>query len=233
MADYSMLAAGDKVLVAVSGGKDSAIMLLVFDMIQRKAPFVFSYHPVLIDQKHPGFDPAPYINWFAARDITIDLIEEDTYSIVKEKLAADKSPCGLCSRLRRGILYTYAAKNGFTKIALGHHRDDLNETLLLNLFFSGRIASMPPKLLSDDKRNTVIRPLCYVPEEDLLALSSELAIPVLSCSGCADDTSLQRVGVKRLIATLEKENASLRGSLFTAQSNVRPSQLMDKALWQF
>jgi tRNA 2-thiocytidine biosynthesis protein TtcA len=231
MADFEMLGPNDNLLVAVSGGKDSAVLLLAIDQIRKKAPFKFNYQPLMINQHNPGFDPEPVCQWFAKQGIPIAIHDEDTYSVVRDKIPYHETPCSLCARLRRGILYSYAVRNGFNKIALGHHRDDLNETLLLNLFFSGKIASMPPKLKSDDGRNIVIRPLCYVGEEDLRATSRSFGIPTATCTDCIAHLSLRRAEVKKLIKELEQSNPSLRGSLLTAQQNLRPSQLMDQRWW--
>ncbi|MCM8534105.1 MAG: tRNA 2-thiocytidine(32) synthetase TtcA, partial [Lentisphaeraceae bacterium] len=163
----------------------------------------------------------------------LKVIAEDTYSIVKEKLPEGKTYCSLCSRLRRGVLYNYAHDNGYTKMALGHHRDDLNQTLMMNLFFSGKISGMPPKLLSDDKRNVVIRPLSYVPEELIVEFQNELTIPVIPCNLCGSQDGLQRQKIKDLLTSLEKENPNLANTMLNAQKNIRQSQLLDKSLWDF
>ena len=160
ISDYDMLEEGDRVMVAVSGGKDSSILLLMLNEIQKRAKFSFTVDAVILDQKQPGFDCHKFAEWLGERGLGLKIIEEDTYSIVTDKVEEGKTFCGLCSRLRRGILYNYAHANGYNKIALGHHRDDLLETVLMNMFFNGRISSMPPKLKSDDGRNTVIRPSC-------------------------------------------------------------------------
>ncbi len=227
---YSLIEAGDRVMVAVSGGKDSTILYHTLREIQRRAPFEFSLHGLLIDQGQPGFDATAYAQWMEAQGLPLTILKDDTYSIVVEKTEPGKAYCGLCSRLRRGILYTHAAKHGFSKIALGHHRDDMNETLLLNLFYNGRIASMPPILRSDDGRNTVIRPLCLVAEKDLVAYARELAFPVIPCSLCGTTTGFQRQRVKAWIRQLEKDIPDVQASLLTAQQNVRPSQLADLEL---
>ncbi len=163
----------------------------------------------------------------------LKVLHEDTYSVVKEKTQVGKSYCGLCSRLRRGILYTYAAENNFHKIALGHHRDDLNETLLLNLFYSGRISSMPPKLLADDGRNVVIRPLAYCAEKDIGQFAMSLKVPLIPCNLCGSQDGLKRQKVKALISRFERDHPQLSSHLMAAQTKVRPSQLMDKSLWDF
>jgi tRNA 2-thiocytidine biosynthesis protein TtcA len=172
--EYRMISDGDRILVAVSGGKDSTIMLLLLDALRRRVPIDFSLTPLLLDQKQPGFGADAYRAFLAEHGFDLIILERDTYSTVKTVTKPGKSFCGLCSRLRRGILYDYAAEHGFSKIALGHHRDDLNETVLMNMFFNGRIASMPPVLHPDDGRNTVIRPLSGVAEETLMAYAAEL-----------------------------------------------------------
>lgn len=231
LSDYRLIEEGDRVMVGMSGGKDSSILLLMLDEIRRRAPISFTLHPVMLDQKQPGFDETAFCAWFAERGLPVTVIGEDTYAIVKEKTEPGKSYCGLCSRLRRGILYNYAAEHGYSKIALGHHRDDLNVTMLLNLFYNGRISSMPPKLLSDDERNTVIRPLCYVAEEAIIALAGEIGFPIVPCNLCGTQDNLKRARLKTLVRELEHEIPNLSASLLTAQKNVRPSQLADPTLW--
>ena len=202
IAEYSMIEAGDTILVAISGGKDSALLYLILREIQKRSKLSFSLKGVMLDQKQPGFSPEQFLQWMDNNNLPVELINEDTHSIVKEKTAAGKSFCGLCSRLRRGILDNYAHKHGFTKIALGHHQDDLNETLLMNLFHNGRIAAMPPKLLADDHRNTVIRPLCYVQEKSLQELTTALAIPVIPCNLCGSQENMQRSSIKKVLQEL-------------------------------
>lgn len=229
--DFNMLDHGDKLMIAVSGGKDSSILALAIQDIQKHAKISFTFEAVLLDQKQPGFDANAYQAWMASQKIALTIITEDTYSIVKEKTAPHKSYCGLCSRLRRGILYNYATDHGFTKIALGHHRDDLNETLLMNMFFNGRVASMPPKLLSDDKRNIVIRPLCYVREEHLQKLAKELDFPIIPCNLCGSQENMQRQEMKTLLSKLESKHPGLGATLLNAQRNIRLSQMLDSTLW--
>ena len=229
IADYELLEPDDRVLVAVSGGKDSTILLLQLEEIRRRAPFAFSLEPVLLDQKQPGFDAERYSDWLEARGFTLRILEQDTYSVVVAQTTPGKSYCGLCSRMRRGALYAYAADHGFTKIALGHHREDLNETLLLNLFFSGVLGAMPARLESDDGRNVVIRPMAEVSEADLTAYAASLAIPVIPCNLCGNQENARRQELKSLIAQLEERYPGLRGSMLTAQKNLRPSQLIDRA----
>ena len=185
------------------------------------------------NQKQPGFDAAAYCEWVASQGLNLKIIGRDTYSIVTEKVPEGKTFCSLCSRLRRGILYDYAYENGYTKMALGHHRDDLNQTLLLNLFFSGKLSGMPPKLLSDDKRNVVIRPLSYVPEELLIELQHEIGFPVIPCNLCGSQDGMQRQKMKEMLRNLEKEIPNLGATMLNAQKNVRKTQLLDKELWDF
>jgi len=234
LSDYQMIADKDRVMVAVSGGKDSSILLMMLSEIAKRAEISFTVHPVILDQKQPGFDLGAFREWVeGGLGHTLSVINEDTYSIVKQAVSNGKSYCGLCSRLRRGILYNYAADHGYDKIALGHHRDDLNETLMLNLMFNGRISSMPPKLFSDDGRNTVIRPLCYVPESSLMSLSESIAMPIIPCNLCGSQENLQRARIKAMLDTWQKEFPHLGASMLKAQQNVRPSQLLDKKLWSF
>lgn len=228
IAAYDLLEEGDRVLVAVSGGKDSTILLLQLEQIRRRAPFSFEIQPVLLDQKQPGFDAGGYSAWLAERGFALRILEQDTYSVVVSRTAPGKSYCGLCSRMRRGALYAHAAEQGFTKIALGHHREDLNETLLLNLFFSGVLGSMPARLESDDGRNVVIRPMAEVSEADLHRHAEQLGIPVIPCNLCGSQENARRQEMKTLIAELEGRYPGLRGSMLTAQQNLRPSQLMDR-----
>lgn len=231
--DYALIQENDRILVAVSGGKDSTILVLLLEEIRKRAAFSFEIKAVTLDQKQPGFAPETYISWLAKRGITLEIIEEDTYSIVKEKVDTAKTYCGLCSRLRRGILYNYAHAHGFNKIALGHHRDDLNETALLNLFYSGSLASMPPKLLSDDRRNIVIRPLAYVAEKLLCEYAESLDIPVIPCNLCGSQEKLKRKKIKSLLADLEQENPRIGASILAALGNIKPSQLLDRQLQNF
>ncbi len=228
---FGLLEAGDKVLVAVSGGKDSAVMLSLLHEVQRKAPFPFSIAPVILDQKQPGFHVDSFRQWVRSLGYELKVLEEDTYSVVMAKTAPGKAYCGLCSRLRRGILYTYAKEQGFTKIALGHHRDDLNVTLLMNAFFSGTLAGMPPKLRADDGYNTVIRPLVNVAEKDLTALALELEVPLIPCNLCGSQANLQRARMKKLLRDLEAEYPNIADSLLSAQKNVKGNFLLDPSLW--
>lgn len=231
--DFDMLAPHDHVMVAVSGGKDSSVLLKLFCAVRDKAPFPFTFEAVMLDQKQPGFSAEAFRSWVEKLGVKFTLIEQDTYSVVKEKIPEGKTYCGLCSRLRRGILYNHAAHHGFTKIALGHHRDDANQTLLLNLFYAGSLASMPPKLLSDDGRNVVIRPLCYVAENDLITYAKELEVPIIPCRLCGSQENMQRKRMKQMLDDLAKINPNVASSVLNAQANIKPSQLFDTSLWNF
>ena len=231
ISDYNLIGEGDRVAVAVSGGKDSSVMLYLLNEIKKRSPYHFEIDAVLLDQNQPGFKVDEFADWVKSIGVCFHLISEDTYSIVKDKTAPGKSYCGLCSRLRRGILYNFAFENGYSKIALRHHRDDLNETILMNLFYSGQLASMPPLLRSDDERNTVIRPLCYVPEEWITDFSQELEVPIIPCRLCGTQEGMRRERIKNLIRELEKEHDYIGQSMLNAQKNIRLSQLSDSKHW--
>jgi tRNA 2-thiocytidine biosynthesis protein TtcA len=229
-ADFGLLEPDDRVLVAVSGGKDSHALLYLLRELGRRTPFRFSIVALNVDQGHPGFPKRVLPDYFEREGYEYRVIEEDTYSVVKQKIPEGKTTCSLCSRLRRGILYTAASEMGATKIALGHHRDDVIETLLLNLFYSGQMKAMPPRLRSDDGRNVVIRPLVYASEAELAAFADEKAFPIIPCDLCGSQENLKRKRIKELIATLEAENPDVRRSLFAALANVRPTHLLDPEL---
>jgi tRNA 2-thiocytidine biosynthesis protein TtcA len=229
-ADFGLLEANDRVMVAVSGGKDSHALLYLLRELSRKTPFPFSIIAVNVDQGHPGFPKELLPAYFEREGYEYRILSEDTYSVVKEKVPEGKTFCSLCSRLRRGILYTAAAQMGATKIALGHHRDDVIETLMLNLFYSGQLKAMPPRLRSDDGRNVVIRPLAYSEEKDIAAFASEKGFPIIPCDLCGSQENLQRKRVKALLTELERENPDIRRSLFASLGNVRPTHLLDKKL---
>lgn len=228
--DWSMIAEGDRVMVAVSGGKDSYAMLEVLKVLQGRAPIRFELVAVHLDQGQPGYDGTALRAYLEAHGHAHRIVREDTYSVVMEKVPEGATYCSLCSRLRRGVLYNAAQSLGCTKIALGHHRDDAIETLMLNLLFAGKVAAMPAKLVSDDGRNTVIRPMIYCAEETLAAYAAERAFPILPCNLCGSQETAQRKRVKAMLAAMEAEHPGVKGSVFAALGNVRPTQLLDRAL---
>lgn len=232
MAEYNMIQDGDKVMVCCSGGKDSSILLALLHEIRRRAPYDYDIEAVMLDQGHPGFNPEAFRGWVGSLGIKLTIIAKDTYSIVKEKVTSGVY-CSLCSRLRRGILYDYAHANGFNKMALGHHRDDLMETLLMNLFFTGKTATMPPKLKSDDKRNVIIRPLSFVAEKDLSSLARAWGFPIIPCNLCGSQDGMKRQRIKSLIKELEREIPQMGNSMLKAMSNIHVSQMLDPGLWNF
>ena len=231
--NYDMIEEGDKIMVCVSGGKDSTILLYLLEQMRQRSKINFTVEGVLLNQKQPGFRSEEYCRWMEEQGLKLTIIEKDTYSIVTEKVPAGKTYCSLCSRLRRGILYNHASEHGFTKMALGHHRDDINQTLLLNLFFAGKLSSMPPKLLTDDKRNVVIRPMSYVPESMLMELEQEMAFPTIPCNLCGSQDGMQRQKMKEMLRTMEKDIPNLANTMLNAQKNIRKSQLLDRDIWDF
>jgi tRNA 2-thiocytidine biosynthesis protein TtcA len=231
--DYGLIADGDRVMVCVSGGKDSYTLLDVLLELRRRAPVSFSVTAVNLDQKQPGFPEHVLPEYLEARGIPFRILEQDTYSVVRDKIPDGKTLCGLCSRLRRGVLYGFAAQEGFTKIALGHHMDDAIETLFLNLFYGGRIKAMPPKLLADDRRNIVIRPLYYCRERDIEKYAQMQAFPIIPCRLCGSQDNLKRTAVKAMLAQWERAEPARLASLATALANVEPSQLADPDRFDF
>lgn len=230
---FNMIEDGDRLMVCTSGGKDSSILLALLTDIQRRAPYRYEIEAVILDQKQPGFDAGPFRNWIEKEvGVRLTVLERDTYSIVIDKVK-DGVYCSLCSRLRRGILYDHAFNQKFTKMALGHHRDDLNQTLLMNLFYTGKISSMPPKLRSDDGRNVIVRPLSFVAEKDLIELAKAWGFPIIPCNLCGSQEGMKRQRIKRLIRDLEKEIPQVANSLIGALSNVHESHLLDHRLWDF
>lgn len=229
--DFQMIAEGDRVMCAVSGGKDSYAMHDLLVDLAKRAPVNFSVVAVNIDQGHPGYPGHLLRDYMASRGHEFRMVHEDTYSIVTDKIPEGKTYCSLCSRLRRGILYNLAVEMGCNKIALGHHRDDAITTLMLNLVFSGQLKAMPPKLISDDRRNVVIRPLIYCAEEDLVAFAEEQKFPILPCDLCGSQENLQRKAISRLLADLDERCPGTRRNMLAALGNVRPSHLFDKGLW--
>ena len=231
--DYSMIAEGDRVMVCLSGGKDSYTLLDVLLSLQRSAPVRFELVAVNLDQKQPGFPAHVLPEYLGALGVPYEILEQDTYSVVKRVVPEGRTMCGLCSRLRRGRLYRYAAENGITKIALGHHRDDIVETLFLNMFFGGRLKAMPPKLLSEDARHVVIRPLAYVPEREIDRYARARQFPIIPCRLCGSQENLQRVQVKQMIAEWERRFPGRTETIFSALRNVSLSHLADPAAFDF
>ncbi|ARS54569.1 tRNA 2-thiocytidine(32) synthetase TtcA [Kushneria konosiri] len=231
--DYAMINDGDRVMVCLSGGKDSYTMLEILRNLQRNAPVNFELVAVNMDQKQPGFPEHVLPEYLAGQGLEYHIVERDTYSIVKEKVPEGKTTCGLCSRLRRGTLYGFAEEIGANKIALGHHRDDMLETLFLNMFFGGSLKSMPPKLLSDDGKNIVIRPMAYCAEADIAQFAEAMAFPIIPCNLCGSQENLQRQVVKEMLADWDKKHPGRIETMFKALTNVAPSQLADRDLFDF
>jgi tRNA 2-thiocytidine biosynthesis protein TtcA len=231
--DYNMIEDGDRIMVCLSGGKDSYAMLDVLMSLQKSAPIQFELVAVNLDQKQPGFPEEVLPAYLEQKGIPFYILEKDTYSVVKEVIPEGKTTCGLCSRLRRGSLYGFAQDIGASKIALGHHRDDIVETLFLNMFFGGSLKAMPPKLLSDDKRNVVIRPLAYCKEKDLARYAQYKEFPIIPCNLCGSQDNLQRVQIKKMLGEWERQYPGRTETIFKAIRNVSPSQLADVDLFDF
>lgn len=233
IADYNMIEDGDLVMVCLSGGKDSYAMLDILMSLQKSAPISFRIRAVNLDQKQPGFPTKVLPEYLSNLGLDFDIIEKDTYSIVTERIQESQTFCGLCSRLRRGILYNHAVSIGATKIALGHHRDDIVETLFLNMFYGGKLKSMPPKLLSDDKRNVVIRPMAYCKEKEISLYASLAEFPIIPCNLCGSQENLKRNVIKKMIQQWDKEEPGRIETIFRSIANVQPSQLADTTLFPF
>ena len=231
--DYAMIEDGDKIMACISGGKDSFVMLDTLLHLQRVAPISFEVVAVNLDQKQPGFPADVLPEYFSSHGIEYFIIDKDTYSVVKQKIPEGKTTCSLCSRLRRGSLYGFAEEIGATKMALGHHMDDIVETLFLNMFFQGQLKAMPPKLLSDDKRNIVIRPLAYCREKDIEKVAADLEVPIIPCNLCGSQENLQRKSIKSMLSDWEETNPSCVERIFHSIQNASPSQLADANLFDF
>lgn len=233
IADFNMIQRGDRVMVCLSGGKDSFTLLTLLHTLRRRSNTKFDILSFTLDQAQPGWDDSKLREWLEARNIQYEILTRDTYSIVKEKIPEGNTYCSLCSRLRRGIIYRYAEENGYNKIALGHHRDDLIRTVLMSMLYNGDIRSMPPKLLSDNKKHIVIRPLCYVQEKDIITYATEQNYPIIPCTLCGSQENLARKRVGKLIDQLAEENPKVPSNLLHALQSIKPSQLMDQDLWNF
>jgi tRNA 2-thiocytidine biosynthesis protein TtcA len=233
IADFNMIEEGDLVMVCLSGGKDSYTLLDILMNLQRHAPIRFDIKAVNLDQKQPGFPETVLPEYLSREGVDYHIIEQDTYSIVKDKTAPGKTYCGLCSRLRRGSLYTYAKQIGATKIALGHHREDIIETLFLNMFYGGKLKAMPPKLLSDDGDNVVIRPLAYCKEKEIEKYSAMREFPIIPCNLCGTQDNMQRQVIKSMLSEWDKQHPGRIESIFRSITNVTPSHLADTDLFPF
>ncbi|MBU2898946.1 tRNA 2-thiocytidine(32) synthetase TtcA [Vibrio hepatarius] len=231
--DYNMVEDGDVIMACISGGKDSFAMLDILLQLQKSAPIKFEVIAVNLDQKQPGFPEHILPEYFETLDIPYYIVDKDTYSVVKEKIPDGKTTCGLCSRLRRGTLYSFAEKIGATKIALGHHMDDIVETLFLNMFHGARLKAMPPKLRSDDGRNVVIRPLTYCREKDLIAYAEHKSFPIIPCNLCGSQEKLERKSIKTMLIEWDHKTPGRVEKVFKSIQNVSPSQLADRVLFDF
>ena len=233
IADFNMIEADDRIMVCLSGGADSYTMLDILQNLKRNAPIEFELVAVNLDQKQPGFPEHILPNYLDAIGINYHIIEEDTYSVVKRVIPENKTYCGLCSRLRRGIIYRFAREQGYTKIALGHHREDIIETLFLNMFYGGRLKSMPAKLLSDDGKNIVIRPLAYCSEIDIKTYAEKKAFPIIPCTLCGSQDNMQRKAIKKMLTDWNKKKPGRVESIFTSIQNIVPSHLLDTSEFDF
>ena len=230
---FNMIEDSDRVMVCMSGGKDSYTMLTMLLALKKRAPINFDIVAVNLDQKQPNFPQDVLPNYFINYGIPYEIINEDTYSIVKSKIPEGKTTCSLCSRLRRGILYKTASRIGATKIALGHHKNDIVETFFLNMFHGSKLKSMPPKLLSDDKKNIIIRPLAFCEEKDIKSYANAMNFPIIPCDLCGSQKNLEREKIKSMLSTWEKDNPGRVNNIFGAISNIELSHLADKSLFDF
>lgn len=233
IADFNMIQRGDRVMICLSGGKDSFTLLTILDQLRHRSGNKFELFSFTLDQSQPGWNDSILRQWLKDRSIKHEILTRDTYSIVKEKIPEGKTYCSLCSRLRRGIIYRYAEENGYNKIALGHHRDDLIRTLMMSILYNGNIRSMPPKLLSDNKKHIVIRPLSYVQEKDIITFAKEQTFPIIPCNLCGSQENLMRKKVTHLIDRLAEENPKVPSNMLHALQSIKPSQLMDQTMWNF
>ena len=233
IADFNMIQRGDRVMVCLSGGKDSFTLLTLLHTLRKRSNNKFDIFAFTLDQAQPGWDDSKLRAWLEERAIPYEILTRDTYSIVKEKIPEGQTYCSLCSRLRRGIIYRYAEEHGYTKIALGHHRDDLIRTLMMSILYTGDVRSMPPKLLSDNKKHIVIRPMCYVQEADIITYANALQFPIIPCTLCGSQDNLARKRIGRLIDELAADNPKIPSNILHALQSLKPSQLMDQSHWNF
>ena len=233
IADFNMIQKGDRVMVCLSGGKDSFTLLTILELLRKRSHAKFEIFAFTLDQAQPGWDDSALRAWLENKNIAYEVLNRDTYSIVKEKIPEGQTYCSLCSRLRRGIIYRYAKEHGYTKIALGHHRDDLIRTLMMSILYNGEIKSMPPKLLSDNKKHILIRPMCYVQECDIITYAEEQNFPIIPCTLCGSQENLARKKIGKLIDELAKDNPKIPSNMLHALQSVKVSQLMDQDLWDF
>lgn len=233
IADFKMIQNGDRVIVCLSGGKDSFTMLTILQLLQKRAKARFELFAFTLDQGQPGWDDSKLREWLTIKKIPFEILHRDTYTIVKDKIPEGKTYCSLCSRLRRGIIYRYAHEHGFNKIALGHHRDDLVRTLMLSILYKGEISSMPPKLLSDNKRHVLIRPLVYCQERDIIEYAREQQFSIIPCNLCGSQEKMARIRVKQWIDELANDNPKVPSNILHAMQSIKLSQLMDSKHWNF
>jgi tRNA 2-thiocytidine biosynthesis protein TtcA len=233
IADYNMIQKGDRIMVCLSGGKDSFTLLQLLHQLRKRSRHRFEVFSYTLDQKQPGWDDRALRAWLEERGYPYEIGAKNTYAVVTDKIPAGNTYCSLCSRLRRGTIYEYASRHGHSKIALGHHRDDLIQSLLMSILYNGQVRTMPPKLLTDDKRNIVIRPLAYCQEKDIAAYAELQGFPIIPCNLCGSQENLARQRVKRLIDDLTAENPKVPSSMLHALGKILPSQMMDRNLWDF